>query len=55
MNYSPYVLRVAFAFVQVDKVYAASKTFFELPVNVKEKYVRGVETNWGWGCLERER
>ncbi|XP_052792997.1 uncharacterized protein LOC128226924 [Mya arenaria] len=39
----------------VDKYMAVSRKFFELSVEEKMKHVRGVERNYGWVAVEREK
>jgi isopenicillin N synthase-like dioxygenase len=40
---------------QIEETFAISKTFFENPVEIKQKYARPTDDNHGWVSLEREK
>nr|XP_022286433.1 UPF0676 protein C1494.01-like [Crassostrea virginica] len=39
----------------VDEMFATSQTFFDKPIEVKQKYSRPADSNDGWVSLEREK
>ncbi|XP_025098820.1 2-oxoglutarate-dependent dioxygenase htyE-like isoform X2 [Pomacea canaliculata] len=38
----------------VNDIFSSSRAFFELPVSIKQRYARPIETNHGWAACERE-
>jgi isopenicillin N synthase-like dioxygenase len=46
---------IYFFLTQIEETFATSMTFFENPVEVKQKYARPVDHNHGWVSLEREK
>ena len=40
---------------KVDEMFATSQTFFDKPIEVKQKYAKPADSGDGWVSLEREK
>ena len=40
---------------KVDEMFATSQTFFDKPIEIKQKYSKPSDSNDGWVSLEREK